>query len=781
MGLLSKKPTTGRWSTERTGQVALVTLLVLYVVGRLLLPEHILYVNLLLVDTANVVAAALMAHRSRRLGRRGRAWSWFALAMVSHAVGDILESVVELGWLSFATQPSVSDIFWLGFYGCAAAGIASMIQMQPRRTERSAWLDGLVSGLGALAINAAVALDPATSSVSTNPLVIAVTLAYPVLDVLLALMLVVGLGGWRRGKSVAFLLLGLAMFGIGDTLYLNSLSANGYALGDNIDLFWLLGIVAFGLAATVGIGRNARHEWEDENLTVFPLTFAVGAVLVILVDRFRSLHWIALVLAGATLVSVAVRAKTALRDLGELASTRREARTDELTLLPNRRSFTEMIALALDRASISESPLAVVMIDLDGFKVVNDTLGHHRGDELLREVARRFDESIAEGDILARLGGDEFGLVVHPSHVPGWAHGAGRRLLDALEHGFELDGLRLHVKASVGIALYPDDGDTPETLLQRSDVAMYEAKRSGSGVRFYSSDFDRNSRDKLKQLDELRHGISEEQLVLHYQPKVRFADGVVTGVEALVRWQHPARGLLGPGDFLPVAVSGGLLPHLTRQVVMMAFEQGGRWHTAGKNLGIAVNVGSADLIDEAFPPMVSDLVRRYGLPHGMVTIEITEDSVIADPVRTAEVVSTLRGLGLRVSVDDFGAGYASLSHLRELDVDELKLDKSLVDGVESDRKQQALVRSAVGMAQALGLKLVAEGVETVEGWNKLKELQCDIAQGYLVSKPLSEAALERWLSEHVGTAEIVPSARVVMPPIDRRQQRRRPLVSGRRN
>jgi diguanylate cyclase len=730
-------------------------------------------------DLTFAVATVLVSLRASRLGKRGKAWAWFGVGLASYTAGLVYETLANFGIVEMG-EPSIADAFWLSYYGCSVVAMVTMIRMQPRRIRSSVWVDALVSALGALAITAAVAFDTATRNVSDSALVATIALSYPLGDVVLALLVVAGLGGWRRNRSVGLLLVGFVLMGGADTQYIMSKAGSGYATGDVVDYLWLAAAVAFGLASTVGMRPGAKSEWSDDKAVAFPLTFALGAVGLVAVDRFHPVNNIALALAGLTVVAIGFRAKIALRDLGELDDSRREARTDELTSLPNRRSFTEMIASALDRASLDGSPLAIIMVDLDGFKVVNDTLGHHRGDELLREVAKRFDSTLSGGDVLARLGGDEFGLVVFPREQAGWAYDAGRRLIQSLEPAFDLDGLRLSVKGSVGVALHPQDGDTPEILLQRADVAMYEAKRSGGGARFYSAESDGNSREQLQQLDELRHGINDGQLVLHYQPKVRFRDGVVIGVEALVRWQHPKRGLLGPGQFLPLAISGGLLPHLTKLVVTMAVAQAGRLGVEGHPISVAVNVGSADLMDEAFPGMVAKLVQLHSVPRGMLTIEITEDSVIEDPLRTARVVADIRAMGIKVSIDDFGAGYASLSHLRELDVDEVKLDKSLVDDVETDPKQQALVKSAVGMAHALGLNLVAEGIETIAAWNYLKMLECDVAQGYLVSKPLTEEALRVWLNAHKSVAiEPAPTPESAMR--GGRRSRRPMAASGARH
>ncbi len=690
-----------------------------------------------------VIAAGLFFARGATDVTASRLWQLIGIAVAAWAVGAFLASARYVGLMSFAS-PSVSDLVRLIGYPFAFFGLASRVRSGPLR--RSAWVDALVCGFGALAFESAMTLGWMRSRTDLSMQSMLITVVYGLGDVALVVILVVGLGGWRRSRTWGFMTIGLLLFAMADSLMVvaGPSSPTNDVLSRSVSAVWLIGLCVVGLSSWSGFATSAISDRRESSL-LLPFSFAAVAVGLILVDRFQRIDVASVVLATLCIVLAVVRAGMAVRDLRMLSESRKEARTDELTGLPNRRAFTEMIAEAVERSASVSSPLAILMIDLDGFKVVNDTLGHHSGDELLREVARRFATTLAPGDVLARLGGDEFGVVVQPRPAAGWAFEAGARLTKSLSERFELDGLALRVSGSVGISLYPDHADTPSALLQRADVAMYEAKRAGGGVRFYSTNFDRNSREQLEQLEQLRVGIESSQLVLFYQPKVMFSDGSLKGVEALVRWQHPTRGLLTPDQFLPLAVSGGLLPNLTRAVLGLAVAQAGRWQYEGSPISIAVNVGSADLVDPSFPDLVLGLIGSYQLPAELLTIEITEDAVIDDPVLTAAVVARLRHLGVKVAVDDFGAGYASLSHLRELDVDELKIDRSLVDGVEHSTREQALVASAVGLAHALGLVLVAEGVETPEAWDRLREMGCDIAQGYLVSRPLSAGDLREWI------------------------------------
>jgi diguanylate cyclase (GGDEF)-like protein len=411
---------------------------------------------------------------------------------------------------------------------------------------------------------------------------------------------------------------------------------------------------------------------------------------------------------------------------------RHQAVHDALTGLPNRALLHRRATRALRGGELG----AMLLIDLDRFKEVNDTLGHDYGDELLRQVAGRLGRALRRGDTLARLGGDEFAVLLEGLPDRGAVAELAGRLQDALREPIALRGVAVELEASIGVALYPEHGTTVGTLLQRADVAMYEAKRGHHGVMTYSADRDPYSADRLGLLAELRRAIEHDELVLHYQPKVAVATGALTGVEALVRWQHPARGLLGPDEFVPLAESTGAVADLTRWVVGRALAQQRAWREDGLDIPVAVNLAAANIVDVTLPDAIGELLERHGVSGDRLECEISEHTVMADPRRCAEVLDRIRALGVRLSLDDFGTGHSSLAYLKRLPLDEVKIDRSFVSGMVEDENDAVIVRSTIDLARNLGLCVVAEGVETAEVMDALAALSCDVAQGYFISRPL---------------------------------------------
>jgi diguanylate cyclase (GGDEF)-like protein len=424
---------------------------------------------------------------------------------------------------------------------------------------------------------------------------------------------------------------------------------------------------------------------------------------------------------------------------------RHQALHDGLTGLPNRSLLYQRLRRAIGgtgRGSLA----ALLLIDLDRFKEVNDTLGHDHGDELLIEVAARMRASVRRGDTLARLGGDEFAVLLSDLPHRGAAVETADRLLEALRRPFALRGVAVELAASIGVALCPDHGEDAGTLVQRADVAMYSAKAAYAGIETYDPARDPYSADRLALLSELRRALSEDELVLHYQPKVAVASRTVTGVEALVRWQHPERGLLGPGEFVPLAERTGMVAELTRWVLEAALAQCHAWSDAGIRLPVAINLASANVLDKTLPDVVADALARHDVPGELLECEISEHTVMADPQRAIDVLSRLRGLGVRLSLDDFGTGHSSLAYLKRLPLDEVKIDRSFVLGMAEDENDAVIVRSTIDLARNLGLEVVAEGVETEAVLANLAALRCDVAQGYLLSRPLPAAQLADWLT-----------------------------------
>ncbi|MFC5379360.1 putative bifunctional diguanylate cyclase/phosphodiesterase [Aquipuribacter nitratireducens] len=424
---------------------------------------------------------------------------------------------------------------------------------------------------------------------------------------------------------------------------------------------------------------------------------------------------------------------------------RRASLSDELTGLPNRRLLGERIAQQLLHARRRGTTLAVLLIDLDRFKEVNDTLGHGYGDVLLKQVADRLRATVRDVDTVARLGGDEFAVLLSDVDGREGALTLARRCLDALQGPFVVDGVRLAVEASLGIALAPHHGRDEQALLRAADVAMYAAKETRGGAVLYDQDLDVNTPTRLALLADLRRALQEGELYLTYQPKVDVAADEVRGVEALVRWAHPTRGLVTPAEFVPVAEGTGLIVPLTVRTLELAIAQARRWLDEQRPLQIAVNLSPRCLLESGFAGTVAEILSRHGVPSGLIRLEITESTIMSDPARALDVLLALRELGVSLSIDDFGTGYSSMAYLKRLPVDELKIDRSFVLEMLQNSGDQVLVRSSIDLGHNLGLAVVAEGVEDEATLSALTGLGCDVVQGFHLARPMSADQVGSWL------------------------------------
>jgi diguanylate cyclase (GGDEF)-like protein len=497
----------------------------------------------------------------------------------------------------------------------------------------------------------------------------------------------------------------------------------------------------YGLAqrqnlAAARYGLQLRHT-ETVALAATIGAFGVGMLLVALVLRARRRYD----------KQVAVHA----------ADSERQARHDALTGLPNRLAFGEQLQTALIAALAAGRSVGVVLLDLDRFKEINDTLGHHYGDRLLELIGPRLREVLRPDDVVARLGGDEFVIMLtgdlenegqpDPGRGPEHAYlQITERALEALTHPFIIEGLSLVVEASAGLAMFPRDGMNPELLLQRADIAMYVAKTTHTQVTCYDGRLDEHNPRKLALLAELRCAVSEDELVMHYQPVVDLLSGDVLGVEALVRWQHPVEGLLAPDQFIPLAESSGFIHELTNHVLNLSLEQARTWSDSGSPLSVSVNLSARCLLDSTLPETVRIALERTGVPAGLLVLEITESAIMADPVRAGEVIGRLHSLGVLLSIDDFGTGYTSMSYLRDLPVDELKIDRSFVTHMLASTKDAVIVQTSIDLARRLGMRAIAEGVEDESTWHALQSLDCDAAQGYWFSRALPSEQLLAWIT-----------------------------------
>jgi diguanylate cyclase (GGDEF)-like protein len=421
---------------------------------------------------------------------------------------------------------------------------------------------------------------------------------------------------------------------------------------------------------------------------------------------------------------------------------------DTLTGLPNRALLLDRLQQAIFVGQREKKSLALLMMDLDRFKEINDTLGHNIGDMMLNEVGVRLPKVLRKSDTFARLGGDEFAVVL-PGTDDDHARDAAEKLLKALEEPFIIEGHNLYVGASIGIVFFPDHGEDASTLLKRADVAMYVAKNTQSGLSIYSPERDQHSLQNLVLMGELRRAIENGDLLLYYQPKISYKTGCINGVEVLVRWHHQKHGFIPPDEFIPLAEYTGLIKPLTMWVLNTAVRQYVEWLHEGIDIktSISVNLSARNLLDLYFPKEVNGLIKTWGIEPDCLEFEITESAVMADPEQAMKILKQLDTSGFRLSIDDFGTGYSSLAYLKKLPVYEIKIDKSFVMNMTTDESDEMIVRSTIDLAHNLGLKVVAEGVDTQETWAVLQELGCDGAQGYHLCYPIPASEFVCWLNE----------------------------------
>jgi diguanylate cyclase (GGDEF)-like protein len=671
-----------------------------------------------------VASAAVLARALRRQADRG-AWLALFVALLAEAGGALMLAAPGGG----SHFPAPADIVLLTFFPATFAAALLFARARLRRFGPALWLDAAIGTLGAGALVTQL-LGPTIDRATGGGWASAVALAYPMGDVLLVVLVVVAitLRGWR--VSPVWLLLAAALLArvVADVGYVSA----------GLRPLWVpvLGLAAPLLIAAAAwspvpsLRQVALVGWRT---LVTPTLLALVACGLLVADHFRETADAAVWLAAATLVAVLGRMALTFVEITALHASRELALTDELTGLANRRLFHERLDAEL--GSDGDDSLAIAMVDLDRFKELNDTLGHHAGDLLLAQLGPRLQEVVGEAGLVARLGGDEFALLL-PGAGLAKATELGRRVGIALQTPFEIDGLEVVMDASIGVALCPENGDHAEALLQRADVAMYQAKEARTGFQAYDPARDRHSRERLALMAELRRALERDELILHYQPKVDLQTGLVAGVEALVRWQHPVHGLRGPGAFLSHAEHTALMRPLTLHVLETALSQLAAWRADGLDLHVAVNLAVQNLLDIRTPGHVADLLTRHGLPPEVLTLEVTESLMLHDPQRAGEILADLKELGVGLALDDFGTGYSSLEHLKRLPVNELKIDKSFVMTMDRDAADRAIVASTAALGRSLGLRVVAEGVESAASGSVLAAIGCDLAQGFHYSPPV---------------------------------------------
>ena len=434
----------------------------------------------------------------------------------------------------------------------------------------------------------------------------------------------------------------------------------------------------------------------------------------------------------------------------------RMATTDELTGLANREQFRARVNEKIEAIDDPDASFGVLLMDLNRFKEINDTLGHHYGDVLLGELGPRLAACVGAGGLVARLGGDEFGILPRAEDGDLTALEAlVAKLLEFVEQPFVADELSLEVGASVGIARFPADGDNADSLLRCADIAMYAAKDKHTGWRLYEADQDRHTLQRLQTISDFRHALASEEIVVHYQPILDLSDRRVRGAEGLVRWQHPRLGLLAPGAFIPAVEQTELIGPLTRHVLERAIAQCATWRRSGEDMCVSVNLSVRNLLDRSLPEDLERMLWTHHLPPSALRLEITESMIMSDPERALATVTRLADLGLRLSVDDFGTGHSSLANLRRLPIDELKIDRSFVTPMLNEESDLMIVRSTINLAHDLGLRITAEGVEDAATLERLALLGCDHVQGFHLSRPIPAVQFDGWI-EKAHSALLVP-------------------------
>jgi diguanylate cyclase (GGDEF)-like protein len=692
--------------------------------------------------------------------RDGRTvWLLVVGGVASYALASVLWNT-WLEYLPHPPSPSIADMLWKACYlliACAVIGAGS------RNVRRGAtlrfWLDAMVAGTATAAITLAFVLPPLAHSAGSYATV-SNDFQYPIADsVLLVLAVsVVATRGWHLDRRWGMILATIWLLLAADCIWTLGI-INGATTGSSADV--LVYLLVFGCAALAvwQPAKAARPTGAPQWATlILPLIFMLVSPTILVIDHFSRVALSAFILTMISLVAAVLRLALAMRDMVELRDIRHVAMTDELTQLPNRREFNLRLREATAALAMNGGSVTAMMLDLDNFKQLNDTLGHDAGDELLRMIGPRLKRATQPGDVVARLGGDEFAILLKPGARPAEAAQA---VLDSLVEPFHVSGLSLRLTASLGLAGFPDDADSPEGLLKCADVAMYDAKRSRRGWEHYASERDQYTRERLELTGALAEAIDDDQIEAVFQPIVDTVTRRIVGIEALARWRQADGSLRGPGEFLEAAELAGLSRPLTRRMLDLALSRVSEWRGLGHDLFVSVNATVADLLDETFPNEVVAALSMHGVCPEALSIEVTEHSILANPARIGLVLDRLRRVGVRIALDDFGTGYSSLTHLRDLSVDLVKIDRSFVGRMCEQRADAAIVYAILELAHRLDLDVVAEGVEDESTWQALAELGSERIQGYACSRPLEPADFRALIDtqglDHFAESQSVPT------------------------
>lgn len=726
----------------------------------------------LVVEGFAIVCVVLAASASR--GRQRLAWIALTAALSSWFIGDAIWAVYELGLGVAAPFPSPADVGYLFYYVCTIVVLVALPLGNARATTARLFLDGLLVAGSSFVLAWVAGLDKLVAAGGTDTFSFALSVFYPMADLVLFTMalLMLSRAGPGQRLTVSLLAAGIAVLAMADSIFVYLNADSSYLSGSIVDVFWAAGLMSMAAAALVAArdsprDRVAPAEGTDGAAVWVPyaplLIAVVPGVWYLLSGRASGP-----VVAAVLLLMMAVLVRQVLfvaENRRLLATVTDQALRDPLTSLANRALFHDRLSHAVAMTARDGRDVAVLSLDLDDFKLVNDTLGHPAGDAVLMEVADRLRGVARTGDTVARLGGDEFAVLLEGGAEPALV--AAERILGVFDADFQVDDQPIDVRPSAGLAeLRGSEPDpvTADELLKHADVAMYSAKRARAGgvatftpdMRLVDSGDPASGRlpagsaaarlGGMRMLSQLRAAIADGTLSVEYQPKYQLATGRIVGVEALVRWPHPEWGLLLPDKFLPLARQNGLMGGLTDLVLHRAAGDAVAWHTLGFAVPFAINLSPPSLGEVGLASKIAGVMADRHLPFNHVTVEITEDLLLSNPVKVNEVLNRLREFGIRVAMDDFGSGYSALNYLRQLPIDELKLDKAIIAPISVQPRAAVIVRKMVEMARELDMACVAEGVEDAATAELLSGYGCDLAQGYHFSRPVAADALPRMLA-----------------------------------
>lgn len=710
------------------------------------------------------VAALIIVWRVIALPDRRESWLLAAAAACSYGLAFLLWGA----WFEPMTSPpnpSPADFFWSAFYPLAAIGICVATWGRPQvRAATGIWLDGLIAATVTAAIAAAFVLPPIVHTANSAHAAVITELIYPMADLVLIVLLLgcIGARGWRVDRPWALVVFALAFLTGADCIAAVDV-AHGAKTGHSpAVLLYMLCFATLALAAWLPMRPEESVPRPHWTTLILPAAFTLAAPVILIYDHFDRVPMVALVLTIVALALAGLRMAVALRDIISLREARHQALTDDLTGLPNRRLLFLRLRAGIARAHQDGETLTLLLLDIDNFKQLNDTLGHSAGDELLRMVGPRLERLVDPTATVARFGGDEFALLLPTSAAaragldsPEPDAFVADRMLEALRTPFDIQGVKLRLTASVGIAAYPRDADSAEELVKRVDVAMYHAKHMHRGWARYEPERDPNTPERLALAHELADALERGQIEAYFQPIADTASAATVGAEALARWRHADGRMRSPAEFIAAAEQSGLSRLLTRRMLELALSALRDWRVQGQDaLYVSVNATVADLLDESFPDEVGDMLRAFALPADALVLEVTESSIVADPEHIGITLERLRTQGVQIALDDFGTGYSSLTHLRELPVDQVKIDRSFVMGMCRDETDAAIVFATVELAHRLGFRVIAEGVEDEETWEALRALGSERIQGYWYSAPVEPA---RFLeAAHLAVSQSLP-------------------------